>query len=264
MIQRIYRCIGMLLFMFAVAGPAQAQDTLSQSVAIDSLLMYSKVGEQLGSRAKMFEQNVNQLTLQLDPDQQQMLIEQSAAAFDSTRLVRYAKDYFAEHHRETLAAEAIRQLRLRSGGRIDSVRQADIDPAALRRYAQGLQANPPPPERVRLMQRMSRAQQASQFYFNNTMDLRQAIVEAAGAIRDAPPPTQVLPDSAALRRNTQNMALISFLYMYQDVPLDPLEEYVSFFESEAGQWYVDTYSAAIRRAVAQASTALNDEVKTLQ
>jgi hypothetical protein len=250
--------------MLVVALPAQAQENLSQSAAINALLMHSKVGEQLGSIADRFEQNVSQLNLQLTSDQQQMLIKQGVAAFDSTRLVRYAKDYFAEHYREDLASEAVRQLRLRSEGRIDSVMQANIDPGALRRYAGGLHTNPPPQERVQLMRRMSRAQRAPQFYFNNTMDLRHAVVEAAGAISNASSPTQALPDSSALRRTTRNMALISFLYMYRDVPLDPLEEYVSFYESEAGQWYVDTYSAAIRRALAQASAALNDEIKTLR
>jgi hypothetical protein len=255
------RCFCILLSAFVLALPAKAQEDLNQSAAIDILLTYSKVGDQLGNMSEGFERSVSQMNLQLDQNQRQILVEQGTAAFDSTRLVGYAKDYFAEHYQEDLAVEAVRQLRSRFAESIDSALQADTEPAELRQYAQGIQANPPSQERVQLIQRMSRAQQAPQFYFDNIMGLSRAVAEAAGAVTNAPVQNQALPDSLMIRRNAQNMALVSFLYMFKDVPPEALEEYVSFSESEAGQWYVKTYSAAINRAIEQASASLNAELE---
>lgn len=254
------QCLSTLFFALILVLPAEAQ-SLDQSAAIDTLLTYSKVSDQLGNMSEGFEQSASQMNLQLDPTQQRTLIEQGTAAFDSTRLVGYVKGHFAEHYQEELATEAICQLRSRLAESIESALQADIEPVELRQYAQGLRTNPPAQERLQLMQRMSRAQQAPQFYFDNIMGLSRAVAEAAGAINDTPVQDQSLPDSSMIRRNAQNMALVSFLYMFKDVPLEALEGYVSFFESEAGQWYVTTYSSAINRAIEQASASLKAELE---
>jgi len=248
------------LFAFVLVLPAEAQN-LYKPAAIDTLLAHSKMSDQLGSMSEGFGRSVRQMSLQLDSTQQQSLIKQGVAAFDSTKLIGHVRDYFAEHYREDLAVETTRQLQSGLVQSIDSRSRSDIQPEDLRQYAQGLRANPPAQSRVQLIQRMSKAQQATQFYVDNIMGMNRAIAQAAEIVDSGSAQAQALPDSTLIRRSAQNMALISFLYMYERVPQETLEEYVSFFESEAGQWYVTTYSAAINHAIKQASASLYAELE---
>lgn len=248
------------LLAFVLVLPVEAQN-LDKPAAIDTLLAHSKMSNQLGSMSEGFGRSVGQMSLELDSTLQQTFIEEGVAAFDSTKLVGHVRDYFAEHYREDLALETTRQLQSGLAQSIDSTSRSNIQPEELRQYAQGLRANPPAQSRVQLIQRMSEAQQATQFYVDNIMGMNRAIAQAAEILDSGSAQAQTLPDSTLVRRSAQNMALISFLYMYERVPRETLEEYVSFFESEAGQWYVTTYSAAINHAVKQASASLNAKLE---
>lgn len=257
------RRLAAVLFSMALALPLQAQD-LTKSAVIDTLLVHSRVNSQLGAMSEGFERNLSQMNLNLTPSDEQTLREEGVAAFDSTKLAEYVRSYFIDNYEAELAAEAVRELQSDLVQRVESMSRHDVQPQELRQYARSLRTRPPEQERLQLIQRMSRAQQAPQFYVDNVMGLSRAVADAAEVLSGTPIDSQVLPDSSQIARSARNMAIVSFLYMYEDVPQQVLEEYVSLFESEAGQWFVNTYSKAVSHAIEQASTNLKRELESVQ
>lgn len=236
---------------------AQAQD---KAETIRTLLERSKMGEQLGSMAEGFEQTVAQMNLLLDSAQQQVLIERSTAAFDSTRLAASVRSYFSDEYQADAAQEAAAFLQSPIADTVEALSREGAEPEELQQYAQELQATPPDKARLQLIQRMSEAQQAADFYVDNILGVYHAVIDAAEVLSDRGA-SVAPPDSSQIRRGAANMAILSFLYTYEEVPQPALEAYVQFFESEAGQWYVRTYSAAVNHAVEQAATSLNEELQ---
>lgn len=246
------------LFFLAPFVHAQAPD---QDEAIDALIQHSKVHEQIRSIANGFARNVVQMDLPMNRAQKRVLAERGEAAFDSTRLTALVRAYFADHYDAGRALEAVAFIRSREGKQVKALSKNGVAQVDLQEYANSLQDSPPDQNRVDLVIRMGEAQQATAFYMDRVVGVHQAVVRAAEALEGGPVPNQTIEDLAGLRESAHTLVLISFLYMYEDVPQNLFTKYVQFYESEAGQWYVDTYSKAMNYAVEQVAVTLAEELQ---
>ena len=129
----------------------------------------------------------------------------------------------------------------------------------LEEYAAGLQADPPPQERVRLMVRFVQANEAGPFYVGLSEARRAAVRSVAAALRDddlAALPELTDEEGAAVSDRYSMVALLSFLQQYAPLSDEQLGRLTSAYESESGRWYVQSYSEAVAGAIERAGREL--------
>lgn len=129
----------------------------------------------------------------------------------------------------------------------------------LEEYAEGLQADPPRQERVRLMVRFVQANEAGPFYVGLAGAQRATVRSVAAALGDdqlatLPEPTE--EEEAEVSDYYSTVALISFLQRYAPLSDEQVDRLTSAYESESGQWYVRAYSESVAEAVRRAGQEL--------
>ena len=128
----------------------------------------------------------------------------------------------------------------------------------LEEYAAGLRADPPREERVRLVARFVRANEAGPFYVGLAEAQRDAVRSVVAALGDDPValPEPTEEERAEVSDRYSTVALISFLQRYAPLSDDQLERLVSAYESESGRWYVRSYSESVANAIRRAGQEL--------
>lgn len=151
-----------------------------------------------------------------------------------------------------------------TGANAELQRLADAyePPLSLSEYARSLAMTPPDRERAELMIAWTESQQAAEFY----VLMEQALHEAAHTVwaelrSDVPAFTPL--DGAALRNRLEESlraAVVSFLHRFEGVPLDTVRAALAEYETEAGQWYAETYSLAVAEAIRAAGRRAAQEL----
>jgi hypothetical protein len=145
--------------------------------------------------------------------------------------------------------------------RLDSLVEAAPASESIEEFARGLQADPPAPARVRVVARLAAAQRAGDFFVLIDERMREAAYLIASAVMSDAPPFEPIDEAAwndAARQNLMGV-LISFLYRYRLADDSLLEEVASAWESEAGQWYVESYSYSLGETIKQSAGAVGGE-----
>jgi hypothetical protein len=136
---------------------------------------------------------------------------------------------------------------------------------SLRDFVFRLRSDPPSPRRLDLIERFTEANHADRYY----TDLEEAVRCAARRAEvaefgmearvDTVPPLSH-EEVAAQLDEVFTVAALSYLQRFESVSDDALERMVLGFESESGQWYVQTCSAAIVHALERAGSAIAGEL----
>ena len=132
--------------------------------------------------------------------------------------------------------------------------------ARIREYGAALELQPPPEARRDLIDRMDRAQGASEAGIKVQMVILRALLEGGRSLQPGGgtiPPEQmaaILENARAqLSEQARSQTLIAMHYTYRDVPGATLVPYVEYWESEEGHWLAATLQAAMLRGLEAAS-----------
>jgi hypothetical protein len=174
-----------------------------------------------------------------------------------------------ERYDEAQAEAVVRALRTPLFRRLqlleDAAGRSDTAPR-IRAFSEQLVDNPPSVERRVLIRRLERAMATSFIQMEllaATLDgLANALGEAAPAgerrreaITDAQEQTMV---------PAKNQALLTLLFAYQMVADGDLRDYLTFWESAPGRWFVTTVGAGIAQALRTAAETAGRKIKAIK
>lgn len=189
--------------------------------------------------------------------------------FAAERLYEVAEATFREEASGTRLAAALEFLRSPLARRMERAEtmgsQTSVD-----EYAQTLASDPPSGDRVELLLRLDRASGTSEA----AVEMQAAMIKAMlQSIYPSGPDTEHAIERALdearpkLARRTRNRIHVSLHFMYRDVTDAALTEYVTYLESENGEWLsrvlLKSLFAAMEAGAKRSGEVLAEQLKEL-
>jgi len=154
------------------------------------------------------------------------------------------------------------------GARVTAAEEAassgDIQ-GRLQEYSQQLEANPPRPERVALVQQLDRAAGVTETNVEMALAIARASALAFNAASTTPHPESEIRDlieqgaRPQLEKAIPPVVLLSTLMTYEPISDADLEAYAAFAHSAPGRWYVTSARDAVVAAVERATERMAAE-----
>lgn len=260
-----------LLAVLAGCGAPPVR-TVSQSLSeptpgstVDRLLDHSGLASIIPARAGTFTRRVALLAEDLTDPELERLVPAVQGAFAPERLRDDVASFVeSEDPNDGTLSEV---LDWTTGGANAEVRRIGdaYEPAlTIEEYTRSLMSSPPDEGRIRLMAEWAESQGAGNLF----VLLDEALTEAAYAVwakfrPNAPifTPTRGTVLQARLA-DSFNASIVSFLHRYETVPDTVLLTATAEYATDAGQWYVHTYSLALAEAVRAAGKRVVSQLRT--
>jgi hypothetical protein len=215
------------------------------------LLELSNVEGVLGSRAPGFSRQA--AILMGDPSDAELerLIPAVVDAFTYEVLHEDVVDYMVEEGTPDLVRETLEWM---EGGATAAVRRIgeEYEPAqSLEEYANELTDEPPSEARIQLISAWLQAKGEGAFFVLMQEALREAAYRVNGAMRGGAPSFAPLSgDELEIAQiNSHGASVIRFLHGYAPAPDQLIRRATAEYESESGQWFVETYALAVAGAI---------------
>jgi len=263
-----------LLAVAILPVPVPAQDP---SGSIDEMLKLSGLKAQVGQIPveikSDFVRQQQSAEFKLTPKNSDRILKILMEAYNASDLERSVVDDFKEHYDSAHAAAELEILRAPLSRKMTKLEMAASAPEGRRQmenYAKALRSDPPGPERIALVKRLDRV--------TGTTDLGVDLLAAISMVNirisnDFNPPEKRLNqdqlEQAADRMRkemsgpVENSTLVSFLYMYRDVPDSELKEYVDLYDNETTEWFTHLVKGALVRALTAAAGRAGNQIAKL-
>lgn len=128
----------------------------------------------------------------------------------------------------------------------------------IQQYALRLQKNPPLPERLNIVQQLDSTVKATETGVEVALRTQAAIAMAAVAAlpREQRPTfdklvSAIAQNRAQIENSVRNQTLVSFLFIYEKVPIEQIRQYVAFASQAAGVNYHQATLAGLKRALTE-------------
>lgn len=237
----------------APTAPAVAPAPPERS-PVERVLTQSGIESIVSGRGRAFTRQVALMAADLTDEELERLVPAVGAAFEP-ELLRSEVASFLE--RASNAGELHELLVWVEGGaaaELERVRGSHEPVLTLEEYARSLMTDPPSERRVRLVAEWADVQEAATFYVLIDEALREAAHAVLAVLRPEMPAFEPLQGDELRARldNSFNAAVVSFLRSLEPVPDSLLRAATAEYATEAGQWYVETYSLALAEAIRSA------------
>jgi hypothetical protein len=202
------------------------------------------------------------------------------AADDVDRLERVINAQFADEALREQSLEILRErwdekhsrvalawLNGELGRRITELEEYASTPEGaeeMQGFAAELQAAPPRPGRVELLDRLNQAFDGTRLAVDTTLAMAFAVAVAANAANPADEqldgPTlreRVEAGRGLMTQQMQRVLVVYYLFTYHELLDEEIAAYADFLESEAGGWYVNALTAAYLQPVMTRSLGLS-------
>lgn len=248
---------GALLCLLALQ--AQASEKSDQ---IDTILNQTGFNKLLQHVPDFAQAVLKQGSGALEPEMNSALSAAFSEAFASAAVQRDITRVINAHYDAHHAASYIEQLDAPISRRMAELERHTNDPANaddFRAFAAALEQNPPPASRSRLIQRLDKANRATDFSVDMQTAFFRAIFVAIDPLMDA---DMQLADGelermvdevrSSLSESLRNNTRLTYLYAFRDVSDAELEDYVEMCESESYRWAIQMLGNAMISALNQA------------
>jgi hypothetical protein len=260
-----------LLAVFAACGggsslpaPEPPPEGEALSANLHRLLELSELEGVLGARARAFTRQVAIMIGDPSDAELEDLVDAVYSAFDYGSLR-------ADVHDELLAEATLeattRVLEWMEGGATAAVRRIgeEYEPEqSLQEYAAEMTDEPPSEARIQLVSAWGEARGEGLFF----VLVQEALREASYSVVDAMRPGTVGPfeplsgDELELAQvNSHGAGVIRLLHGYAPAPDQLIRRATAEYASEEGQWFVDSYTLAVARAVRSAGLRAAEQLQ---
>jgi hypothetical protein len=251
------------LILCAARAPLGAQVPLATSAAVDTLIDASGIPNVLAGLGSVVQAQLARVAPNLSAEQMTRAREVLARNFEGARLY----ESVAAALRSEAPSEQLGALYdgFTTGAVAETRRQAAAyrPPLPLDQFVTALTDVPPPQERVQVMLRLAEAEGAAQLYLTLAESARGAATAAARALDPNVPSFRSLPDdqvALALEQHDRQTVLL-FLHRYAPLSDAQIAGLAERYESEAGRWFVDALTRAVRDAVLTAAERSAEELR---
>jgi len=234
------------------------------------LLRLSGVESQMQTVRPQILEGLEGAEFSLAPDDLDRLQRVINKQFADEALREQSLGILRERWDEAHSRQALDWLTGELGRRITALEEYASSPQGVEEmqgFAAELQAAPPRPGRVQLLDRLNRAFDGTRLAVDTTLAMALAVAVAANAVN----PVEEQVDSPTLRkrieagrglmtRQMQQVLVIYYLFTYHDLEDEEITAYAEFLESRAGDWYVDALTAAYLQPVMTRSLGLSKAI----
>ncbi|MGH8728400.1 MAG: DUF2059 domain-containing protein [Burkholderiales bacterium] len=248
------------LILLLIAAPVGADDKeksaqeLMTASGLDRQIAQIPAGILLG-----LEQQKGALPEEIHNGLRDAMSRAYSAKFIETKVASAIRDRLDEK----VMAETLVWLQSDLGKKITALEGEASSPEgylAIQDYAQQLQRNPPPPNRLKLAQEMDEATSAT--------DVAVSVIEAGelgvalglDSLRPADEQLgldklmeNISQERGSLTAGMRDLNIVGFLYMYRTLSDEELDSYLKFLQSDPGVKYQEAVTAGLKEALLEAA-----------
>ncbi len=199
----------------------------------------------------------------LPPDQYALMTRVFQETYDAEKLLSGVQDRIEKNFDSERASGALEWMRSPLARRISRLEEESSSPEALKQMqvlSEQLRTSPAPEPRLKLIRRLDKAtrgtEMATDMVILNAWGVEIGLNALLPEKRRSGP--DMLLRQAALAhdqmiREQKELMKVGFLYTYQTLTDSELERYVTFAESDAGQWCYRTIREAFKDVLSEAA-----------
>jgi hypothetical protein len=262
----------LFFFLFPFIISAQESDPDPKTEAINNIFEEVPLEEKINEHPRELHEQFSQNPFGLSPSKNEQMMDLFLQAFTADSLVDHAKQIFRENFDKEKAQSVTNWLKDES---IQVVLEAELEFYSLQGirkrvvHKYELEQNPTSDERTELINSLLASMSASETETESQVILFRAIVTAFGILSDQ----RTLSDSQIdgfvdnFRNRMQGQVdqelTRQYLLRYHELDDEVLQQYQSFYESEAGRWLNENTSDGIQSAYQKASDRFLESIQNL-
>jgi len=245
------------------AGAAAEANLTQTSEPIDLLLDHFDIESIVVPRSRAFTRQVALMIGDPNDEELERLVSAVAIGFDAERMRAEVAALMLDEVPDGYIEQVAEWVDGGASADVDRQASAYQPTVTLEEWLDTYTDEPPSEERIRLVARWSEARQEGTFF----LLLEQAIDEAAHTVRQALRPNardfDSLSGNALFTRLNQSSAaaVLTALHAHEPIPDDLFLRSTLEYESEPGQWYVETYQIAVAEAVRAAGLRVAEALR---
>jgi len=228
-----------------------AQTPSSRRASIEEVLELSQIESITSGIAESLMARVSALAGDLSSEEQTHLRSAMSHGFIQDDLRSDIVEFMSVEADDDLVADVLEKLRTGATSKIRRIEDAYSPSQSLEEYVASVEVSMPSGERVNLIGRWAAARSTGDFYIILDEAERETAHELLKALRGDAPAFVELSRSEYEREheNQTGMAVLSLLYRFETVSNELLREAIAEYESESGQWYIESYTFGIVEAL---------------
>lgn len=265
-----YRSVLLLSFLMISQTLFGQHSSTSNTELIDQIITRTGIESQVTQAPKEMKRQFESNPLGLEPGQNELMINLFSKAFMDDSLLVEVYHTFDEQYQST-PAQAVHDWL--SETQTEKVLQAEQEFYTLQGSRQRvvrmyeLDQNPASETRVAVIDSLMNATSAAESAMESQLILFRSIISAFSTLSDQQNFSEVQIDGIVSNYRLQIQGQIEeeianhMLIMYYELEHETLTDYISFFESEAGQWLNNTTSQSIHSAFRKAADRFLESVR---
>ncbi|MBW3533816.1 MAG: hypothetical protein KY453_01150 [Gemmatimonadetes bacterium] len=239
-------------------GPLRAQEASATRAQVDSLLLHTELPSFTASVETAFGEHFLRLSTNLTTLDE--VRDAASRAFADSLIRRDVAAYLVDEAEAGRLETLLGWLAAGAAAEMRAITDTTPLPQGFDEFVDGLEETPPRPRRVELVRRWAEARRAGDFVLLLDEAQREAAHRVAAAVDAEAAPFVPIGEEefGPVHAQITAYSVLSFLHRLQPVPDRVLEGAIREYESEPGQWFVETYSLALAHAVREASRRIVD------
>lgn len=259
-----------VLIFIPLITAAQGQSVDSKTELIDHILQRLPLAAELNEAPRDVEAQFSQNPLGLPTDKNSRMIELFADGFIIDSLRKDVEQTFSSQFNIDHAQSVNGWLRKESTHKVHGAEESSSTLQGARKRVvrmYELEQDPPSEERESIIQSLMEATSAVESAIESQTILFRSIVSAFSILSDQRTFSESQIDGIVdnyrlqIQSEMENEIKNQYLITYYDLGIDVLEEYASFYETEAGSWLNTTTTQGIQTAYQNAADRFVESVR---
>jgi len=233
---------------------ARTDTTTTQT--IDPLLDHFHIESIVRPRGQAFTRQVALMLGDLSDNELERLVLAVLVEFDPDSMREDVARFMLKEAPQGYVARIAKWLRDGASATIDRQASSYRPPVPLEDWLATYTDKPPTEDRIRLVANWSEARQEGVFFLLLEQALDEAAHQVSKALRSQRTLFEPLRGEAlsARLRQSSTTATLTALHAHEPIPDELIANSTLEYESEVGQWYVETYQIAVAEAVRAAGS----------
>jgi hypothetical protein len=232
-----------------IPEPRPAAEQLRSDV--DRILALLDVEGLLAPRARGFTRQVAIMVGDPTDEELERLVDAAFEGFAYDSLYRQVADFMVAEGTAELAGSALEWLEGGATAAVSRIGEEYDPPQSLQEYATEMTEDPPSEARIQLISTWAEARGEGSFFVLIQEALREAAFRAHRALREDAPAFEPLSGEGLelAEVNSHGAAVIRLMHGYAPAPDQLIRRATVEYQSEPGQWLVETYALAVASAI---------------
>lgn len=264
---RIVVAIVFLLLPFI----SNAQEN-SQNQIIDQIIEETSIKEEVKQSPEELEAQYSQNPFGLNASTNERMMERYSNAFKTENMINSVREAFGVEYNANYANAAMEWLHEENTKQVHKHEKEFYTLQGIRKRVVNkyeLEQNPPDKSRIKIIESLNQTTSATESKVDSYAIIFRGIITAFGQLSnqqfgDAQIETFVQNYRGQVQPQLQQQVTNELMIKYYDLENNQLQQYASFFDTEAGRWLSTTSNASIHDALENATDRFLDAVDEIE